>query len=264
MGNLTLQGSTSGQITLQPTAVAGTNTITLPASTGTVMLTSGGTATGLTLAAGTATVPPLKFTTGVNLTTPVAGALEYTSPTIFGTPTGTERGLIATAQYYELNSSRTGPTTTSTFSIFGVGCSLSASTRYAYEIYFTATKSSANAAAIQYALATTTGSLASHSYTVISNTAASAATPAASNAMSNYITSAFSTLVTIGPTSAAAGSSHVQLIKGVIETSTAVTGLNPNFAFSATPTTSSIAAGAYMLIYPISTTTGATNIGTWA
>lgn len=37
MGNLTLNGSTSGQITLQPTAVAGTNTITLPASTGTLI-----------------------------------------------------------------------------------------------------------------------------------------------------------------------------------------------------------------------------------
>lgn len=35
MGNLTLSGATSGQITLAPTAVAGTNTITLPAGTGT-------------------------------------------------------------------------------------------------------------------------------------------------------------------------------------------------------------------------------------
>lgn len=35
MGNLTLNGATSGQITLAPTAVAGTNTITLPAGTGT-------------------------------------------------------------------------------------------------------------------------------------------------------------------------------------------------------------------------------------
>jgi hypothetical protein len=34
MGNLTLNGATSGQITLAPTAVAGTTTITLPAVTG--------------------------------------------------------------------------------------------------------------------------------------------------------------------------------------------------------------------------------------
>ena len=40
MGNLTLNGATSGQITLSPTAVAGTNTLTLPAATGTVALTN--------------------------------------------------------------------------------------------------------------------------------------------------------------------------------------------------------------------------------
>ena len=38
--SVAMPGSTSGTITLQPTAVAGTNTITLPASTGTVALTS--------------------------------------------------------------------------------------------------------------------------------------------------------------------------------------------------------------------------------
>lgn len=38
--SIVLQGSTSGSITLQEPAVAGTNTISLPASTGTVALTS--------------------------------------------------------------------------------------------------------------------------------------------------------------------------------------------------------------------------------
>lgn len=41
MGNLTLSGATSGQITLAPTAVAGTNTLTLPAATGTILTSSG-------------------------------------------------------------------------------------------------------------------------------------------------------------------------------------------------------------------------------
>ena len=45
MGNVTLNGSTSGQITLAPTAVAGTNTLTLPAVTGTVLASSSGTIT---------------------------------------------------------------------------------------------------------------------------------------------------------------------------------------------------------------------------
>lgn len=36
MGSVTLNGATSGQITLQPTAVAGTNTVTIAAQTGTL------------------------------------------------------------------------------------------------------------------------------------------------------------------------------------------------------------------------------------
>jgi len=56
MGNLTLNGATSGQITLAPTAVAGTNTLTLPAATGTVALTSSPTFSG-TVTATTVTSP---------------------------------------------------------------------------------------------------------------------------------------------------------------------------------------------------------------
>lgn len=41
MSALTLQGSASGQVTLSPPAVAGTNTITIPASTGTIVLADG-------------------------------------------------------------------------------------------------------------------------------------------------------------------------------------------------------------------------------
>lgn len=37
MGDLVLKGSTSGQITVTPTAVAGTNTLTLPARTGNII-----------------------------------------------------------------------------------------------------------------------------------------------------------------------------------------------------------------------------------
>jgi len=58
MGNLTLNGATSGQITLAPTAVAGTNTLTLPAATGTVLTTAGG-----QTISGTTTVTTLNATT---------------------------------------------------------------------------------------------------------------------------------------------------------------------------------------------------------
>ena len=40
MGDIALAGATSGTITLTPTAVAGSNTLTLPAATGTILTTA--------------------------------------------------------------------------------------------------------------------------------------------------------------------------------------------------------------------------------
>ena len=64
MGNLTLNGATSGQITLAPTAVAGTNTLTLPAATGTLALTASpvfsGTVTATTVTSPAATALTLQ------------------------------------------------------------------------------------------------------------------------------------------------------------------------------------------------------------
>lgn len=56
MGDLVLKGATSGQITLTPTGIAGTNTLTLPANTGTVVTTgSSGVVTTAMLASGAVT-----------------------------------------------------------------------------------------------------------------------------------------------------------------------------------------------------------------
>lgn len=56
MGDLVLKGSTSGQITVTPTAIAGTNTLTLPAKTGNIITSAdSGTVTGTMLASATVT-----------------------------------------------------------------------------------------------------------------------------------------------------------------------------------------------------------------
>jgi len=222
----------------------------------------------VSIKAGTTSTAPINIAAGVVLATAATGTLEFGSPSanpiFMGTPLSQQRGVIPTAQYYALNAVRTGPTAATTFSIFGVGCNLTAGVRYAYEIYFSTAKTSANAAAIQYALAVTSGTLTSHQYTVISDTAALALTPAAANQMGNNISTGFSTLVTVSAASAAAASSHNVLIKGVIDVATDVVGLNPQFAYSAVPTTSTIIQGSYMLIYPIGITGANTSVGTWA
>lgn len=73
MGNLTLQGATSGQITLEPTAVAGTNTITLPAATGTLLTTAGG-----QTISGTVTLSTLTSPAATSLTIQSAGTTAMT------------------------------------------------------------------------------------------------------------------------------------------------------------------------------------------
>ena len=61
----------------------------------------------LELAAGTSSVAPLKFTSGTNLTSPIAGAVEYDGTNFYATPTtGTteQRGAISVIQQFVLSS----------------------------------------------------------------------------------------------------------------------------------------------------------------
>jgi hypothetical protein len=57
------------------------------------------------LGAGTTAVAPIKLTSGTNLTTPAAGALEYDGTAYYATQNATQgRGVIPTSQYYYLSS----------------------------------------------------------------------------------------------------------------------------------------------------------------
>jgi len=75
MGNLVLNGSTSGGITISPPAVAGSNTISLPANTGTVALTANPTFTGVT------TESTITSPAATNLTLQSAGTTAITIDT---------------------------------------------------------------------------------------------------------------------------------------------------------------------------------------
>src|SRR4051794_31720359 len=56
------------------------------------------------LAAGTATVDPLRFASGVNMTTTVAGATEYDGKALYFSHVAAARGVVTTEQFV-LNSS---------------------------------------------------------------------------------------------------------------------------------------------------------------
>lgn len=96
MGSLTLNGSVSGQITVSPPSAAGTNTITLPAATGTVLTTAGGqnvnTSIGINgSSSGTITlaVPAAAGTNTITLAAQT-GTLNVAGPAFHATAAGTQ------------------------------------------------------------------------------------------------------------------------------------------------------------------------------
>jgi len=78
MASLVVSGDTSGAITIAAPAVAGTNTLTLPASTGTLVVTGG--AQTVQFAAGTVSAPSITFTgdTNTGIFSPAADTIAFT------------------------------------------------------------------------------------------------------------------------------------------------------------------------------------------
>lgn len=247
-------------------------------------------ATNLTSGVTTANTPAtVTFTAATpTVVTVTAGTAPTNGTIVTFTTSGTlPSGIDANRQYFVRNASGTfnisstrtgallgaGSTGTGTqtaqphCSIGNVGCNLNANTRYAYEIQTTVLKSAVNAAAVQYALTQDTGTLNWHSYMVLTMNAANFLTPTASTMMTNVISSAFTTPVSVTAASAAAAAYYPLLIKGEIDVgATAVTNLNFCIGFTQVPTTIQFNAGTYLYIYPISSTGSAinTSVGSWA
>jgi hypothetical protein len=78
MASLVVSGDTSGAITIAAPAIAGTNTLTLPASTGTLVVTGG--AQTIEFAAGTVSAPSITFTgdTNTGIFSPAADTIAFT------------------------------------------------------------------------------------------------------------------------------------------------------------------------------------------
>jgi len=270
MGNVTLAGATSGQITLAPTAVAGTNTLTLPASTGTVALTASPTFTGtttvsnLTLAAGTASLAPEVFTSGTNLTSAIAGAIEYDGKVFYGTPQGTQRGVIPGQQIYVTNSGYVGSNSSSAQSIFGVGVTLSASTQYAFDMAFVLSKS-AGTTSHTLALSFNGGTASFNNFLcqgVYNYGGASFVNGANAGASSIGLNTSGSTVVSPAITNATY--SQYFMLNGLVSTSTGGTFL-PQYTLSAAPGGAyTTYGGSYIRIYPIGASGANISVGAWA
>lgn len=197
------------------------------------------------------------------LGTTTAGTLEYASPVIYGTPVGTQRGVIPNSQFYRLNADYVGAASTSAQGVYGstLGVTLSSSTVYAFEMYVVFSKT-ATATAHNFQLGF--GGAATINNILYggagNNTGAAFASGALSSATSfDSITAAATTAYAAG--AVAANSSRFYL-RGTVSINAGGTFI-PQYTTSVSVGPYSTLAGSYFLIYPIGSA-GLINVGTWA
>lgn len=216
----------------------------------------------LHLGAGTATAntAPLKLTSGTNLTTAEAGAIEYDGQLKYFTPTGTSRALTQNSYYYRKNTSTVlNSTSTTAQAIFGLtsGVTVAANTIYEVEIEFglTTTGTTSHTENIGFTLTTAT-------VTNMGVMVNRLSTNTTSTALGTYLASVTPVAVTGALTTAQAVGYR---IKGTIAFGTGGT-INPTITWgTAGPTgTSTVLLGSWMKMTPVGTTGANISIGTWA
>jgi len=249
-GTIKTVNGTTNQIT--STANSSVATLSLPSSV--IMPGS------LTLFSGNTTIAPLTFVSGTNLATAVAGALEYDGKSFYGTPSGTQRGLIPVEQTYITTGDRTLYANTAPCSVFGKSVTLSSATRYAYEIIANLTKAGTNKD-LSYGISVGgSGVLAAHSYnSTYITSATSRVTLGSGFSMSNFITTNFATPVKI----AAYDDKYMTItIRGIIDVTTGGT-ITPQFTVSAGTDAHTLYAYSRMRIYAVDGISANTSIGTF-
>jgi hypothetical protein len=217
----------------------------------------------LNLAAGTTTVAPLDFTAGTNLTTAIAGAVEYDGKVIYATPQGTQRGVVPGAQFFRLDSGLVGANVNTAQSVFGVSVTLSASTVYAFETFIVVSKS-AGTTSHNFALGFGgTATINNMSWQSLGGYILSA-TPNGSLTLGGGALANSSSSVTTQGSIASAAITLASVLNGTISVNAGGTFI-PQYTLSAAPggayTTQT---GSYFLIYPIGASGANTSVGTWA
>ena len=243
--------NTSGAVAVgQNLSVAGTTTLT------------GSLASTLNLVAGTTTVAPLDFATGTNLTTAIAGGMEYDGKVFYGTPQSTQRGVIPGMQFFQVNSSIAGANVATAQSVFGVSVTLSASTVYAFEaIYYLNKTAGATSHTIGFGFGGT-ATINSTFWNAIGFDTQTAI-PLRSTAIQMVVSNSLANITWAGGNAAAAVSAFAN-VKGTVSINGGGT-FTPQYTLSAAPGGAySTMANSYFLIYPIGASGANVNVGTWA
>lgn len=174
---------------------------------------------------------------------------------------GTPAGLLPVEQVFRLNTDLEGANSTTTQSVFGVGCTLAASTVYAFEIVATLTKS---AGMTSHNISMGFGGTATFnasSYSTIYTSAAAAPGSAVSALILHR--EALSSLALLASITTASTQFRFE-VRGTLSVNAGGTFI-PQYTLSAAPGGAySTEQGSFMRIYPIGAAGANTSIGTWA
>lgn len=230
-------------------ASGSTTSIVIGSTTGTSTITLNG-----NLAAGTLTVPPLKFTSGTNLTTPAGGAIEYDGTVFYASPAANTRSVVTAEQYTVLTSAYTFPTSITTvqkiFNNSTNGAVTLAVGNYQFECQFTLSSLSNTSSSFGFAL----GGTATITYSFYSEANKNAALATPGTPHQAYSTTANASLVTNS-----AGTVGIAFIKGYINVTVAGT-IIPQTSLTIAAL-AVVGVGSYFKISPLS----ATNlVGNWS
>jgi len=263
MSSIAIQGNAAGAgvFTIASPNSASSYTATLPTQTGT--LVSGTSTANAVIPAGTTAIAPMLLTSGTNLTTAVAGAIEYDGEVVYVTPQGTQRGVVPGAQFFRLNAALVGSNVNTAQNTLGVGVTLSASTVYAFEMVFALSKSAGTTSHTVGLGFGGTATLNNIAYRLnIQNPSSAGFTAVAVTDYQQFVQAASNGTVTGAQTSAAL---YISMrISGTVSVNAGGTFI-PQYTLSAAPGGAyTTALGSYMMIYPISASGANTSVGAWA
>jgi len=172
------------------------------------------------LAASAGTVPPLQFTSGTNLGTAAAGALEYDGSSFYASKASATRGVLHTEQLVVLNTAYTLTSQTAAQKLFNAttngAVTLQVGT-YQFECFYALTGMSATSGSFGFAMVAGTAVIGSQGWWSMAQKG-TATVATATAAQFTYSTAANTTLAT-----ASTNTVGYAFIKGIIKVTTAGT-----------------------------------------
>ena len=209
--------------------------------------------------AGTTTAAPLKFTSGTNLTTAEAGAMEYDGKVGYFSGQASQRGVIEAPQFVILTGNYTTPAGTANtlkqaFNATTNGAiTVAGSTTYMFECMLHITTMSATAGTLQFGFGGT-AAYTRVNYLAIANKTADAVQTASSH---TFGVAATATVITASNTT----TTGYALVRGTLVIGTGGT-IIPSIALSQA-NAAVVLAGSYFKLTPIGINT-VTTVGNWS